>query len=454
MKPPVRILSIVVPLVAVAFVGAHAATRRAAMTVRARTLEVQRLAAATAVLTATREDLHLVRTAVRDAVLDGEDLDAAELAVWRASLHDDLVALRAAPVDGAGGVAFAVAAADDAFARAAAIYLAGDAAAARAVDLKSFSRRADELLAHASTDVAKRSDREAGALVALHTRLRTLSTLYDCIAGLFALTLLGFSVYSARRYAVLVDERQREAERRADELELFAGRVAHDIRNPLTALALHIGLIRRGDGGGDGVQRRVGALDGFVRRINEIIDGLLAFARAGGVPDDGASADVALVVDGVLRDFVAEAEACGIELVVGPVAPAAVRCANGPLASILENLVRNAIKHLGRRDERRVRVEARVIAGGAVRFEVEDTGPGIPADRREAIFQPFVRVGDGSVPGIGLGLATVKRLVEAHAGRVGVEAAGGGGARFWFELPGAPSRRRPPIPGMVSSVPS
>jgi signal transduction histidine kinase len=78
-----------------------------------------------------------------------------------------------------------------------------------------------------------------------------------------------------------------------------------------------------------------------------------------------------------------------------------------------------------------------------VRVEIADNGRGIPADRQDAIFDPFVRLSpDARRPGFGLGLATVKRIAEAYGGRVGVISTEGVGSCFWFELPTAP----PPLP--------
>src|SRR5256885_15977940 len=67
-------------------------------------------------------------------------------------------------------------------------------------------------------------------------------------------------------------------------------------------------------------------------------------------------------------------------------------------------------------------------------FEVEDTGPGIPPALGQRIFEPYFRGPNTGAPGIGLGLATVKRLVESHSGTLGVRAGAKGGRLFWVEL--------------------
>jgi len=72
-----------------------------------------------------------------------------------------------------------------------------------------------------------------------------------------------------------------------------------------------------------------------------------------------------------------------------------------------------------------------------VRVEVADTGPGLPPGSEQLVFEPFRRAGNSHLPGLGIGLATVKRIVEAYGGRLGVWSTPGRGSTFWFELPEA-----------------
>jgi signal transduction histidine kinase len=105
---------------------------------------------------------------------------------------------------------------------------------------------------------------------------------------------------------------------------------------------------------------------------------------------------------------------------------------------------------MGNATERRVVVRV-ALRGGMARVEVVDTGPGIPPGAEHRIFEPYVR-GHTEGLGIGLGLATVKRLVLAHGGRLGVLPNEGRGCTFWVELPvaapeGSPVRPNFALPG-------
>jgi signal transduction histidine kinase len=101
---------------------------------------------------------------------------------------------------------------------------------------------------------------------------------------------------------------------------------------------------------------------------------------------------------------------------------------------MVTNLMRNAVKYMS--DSAVKRITVRVVPRkNAVRIEVEDTGPGVPDGLQTKIFEPYVRAEGVTQPGLGLGLATVKRFCEAHGGDVGVRSQPGQGSVFWFTLP-------------------
>ncbi len=149
-----------------------------------------------------------------------------------------------------------------------------------------------------------------------------------------------------------------------------------------------------------------------------MVTDLLDFARAAASPPPGAQTEVAPTLRALVEDFEPVAAEAGVDLRLSSASRRRVRCATGILQSVLSNLLQNSIKHAGVEATRRVDVRA-VDAGDDVRFEVEDTGPGVRPEDRDAIFEPYVRRSDLG-PGLGLGLATVKRLAESHGGRVGV----------------------------------
>jgi signal transduction histidine kinase len=109
------------------------------------------------------------------------------------------------------------------------------------------------------------------------------------------------------------------------------------------------------------------------------------------------------------------------------------------------------MKYMGERDVRRIAVRA-VDTGDAIRIEVSDTGPGIPEDALPHLFEAYFRIAGKSHAGLGLGLPTVKKLVEGHGGRVGVKSQVGKGTTFWVELPYARALAEPSIPATAAAV--
>lgn len=237
-----------------------------------------------------------------------------------------------------------------------------------------------------------------------------------------------------RRYGALVDDHAALQESRAKELESFAARAAHDILNPVSATQMALALATKRDIQDGRVRELIDRALSNQKRVRNIINGLLQFARAGARPTVGAIANVRSVVEDVTAGARAGAERAGIELTIEPLPQCEVACNEGVLTSIVSNLEHNAMKYMGDREVRRITVRA-LPRGAFVRVEVEDTGPGIPRDAVDDIFLPYVRGPTHGKEGLGLGLATVKRLCEAHGGRVGVRSAIDQGCLFWIELP-------------------
>lgn len=251
-----------------------------------------------------------------------------------------------------------------------------------------------------------------------------------------------------RDHADLVERHRRLEEERACELEQFAGRVAHDILSPLGAVSFSLQLMNQPHQSdakrAQIAERGMSALS----RVKRLVNGLLDFARAGATPDPEARAELRSTLMDVASELQPLADERAIELAIKEDGVCYARCNAGVLTSLVANLAHNAIKYIGDGPVRRIEIRTR-HSTQVVRVEVEDTGPGLPPDIEPRIFQPYARSKGSMEPGIGLGLATVKRLAEAHGGRVGVRSITGCGCIFWFELPAAEA-----MAGVYESVPA
>ncbi len=282
-------------------------------------------------------------------------------------------------------------------------------------------RTAGGSIAERITDLA----REISDSVA---RSRSLAFVLDAISALLAALAAYLLIRTTRKHLDLLKHRMTE-------LDHFAGRVAHDIRSPLSSVALTLDIAKSGLLDQEKTESMLARAGRTVQRVGQLIDGMLLFARAGVTPAAEAHADVKKVLEGVLEEMTPPAAQNQVELQVERVDPGAVACSEGVLISLLSNLIGNAIKYMGDAAVRKVIV--RVLARERViRVEVQDTGPGVPSELRQQIFEPHVRATSSTTPGLGLGLAMVRRLSEAHGGAAGLSPSTPG-SLFWFELPKA-----------------
>jgi signal transduction histidine kinase len=266
-------------------------------------------------------------------------------------------------------------------------------------------------------------------------RTRHLVTAVNIACALLAAAVAWLLNREIRERRALLQAQLQLVHERAEELEQFAGRVAHDIRGPLSVAGTAAELVARRSSD-DVTGELTTRLRSGLAHANAITSALLDFARAGAKPDPGARTPVKEVLDELISGLAPEVEGARIELRVDACSDVTVACSRGAYLSLATNLIRNAVKYMGRAIERRITVRV-VQTDNVVRIEVVDTGPGIPGEMVESLFEPYFRAQRSGPEGLGLGLATVRKLAEGHGGRVGVSSQVGVGSTFWFELPGA-----------------
>jgi signal transduction histidine kinase len=276
----------------------------------------------------------------------------------------------------------------------------------------------------------------------------------DGVCAALAILAAWLLLRQMRSRHALVESTLRFHEERAAEMERFSGRVAHDIRNPLQAARLAADLASR-KSSEPPVRELAARVMRSLSRADTITTALLEFARSGAQPEPGARTDVGAVVEETIGAMAPEAASSGIDLRANPVPPVLAACSEGVYASLLGNLVRNAMKYMGPSETRRIVVDV-TRTDGVIRTRVEDTGPGISAALLPSLFEPYFRASRGTAEGLGLGLATVKKLAESHGGSVGARSEVGRGSTFWFELPAAgladtPSRSATTTPTQASA---
>ena len=218
------------------------------------------------------------------------------------------------------------------------------------------------------------------------------------------------------------------AQRRMEaELRSYADVVAHDLREPVSAIALLVRLLERqaGEPPSPDVLAR---LSEGTRRAGELIEAVLDYARAGELRIEPVALD--RLVREVTDDLRPALESAGAEIDAGELPE--VDGDPRQLRRVLQNLIGNAVKF---RADAPLRI---VVSAEPDSHEwlvtVRDNGVGVDREQATRIFAMFSRV-DRTADGLGLGLAVCRRVVEAHGGRIWVEPADGGGSAFRFTLP-------------------
>jgi signal transduction histidine kinase len=216
------------------------------------------------------------------------------------------------------------------------------------------------------------------------------------------------------------------------ELDAFAGRVAHDLRAPLTTATLATARLSRQAPTTDQA-KSLGALQRSFHRMTQLIEDLLTISRVRANEPRGVC-DPACAAEELREELGPRAESDDVELLIH-VEHARVRCSEGLFRQVMWNLADNAMKY--RRSEAHPSIEICGRAtGDQYELSVRDNGVGIGPEEIGQIFEAFYRASGGrGQPGTGLGLSIVKRAVEANGGTVSVTSKVGSGSMFVARLP-------------------
>lgn len=296
--------------------------------------------------------------------------------------------------------------------------------------------------------------REARASRAAIRRTEQVGRGITLLLGALAALAAGTVVWLYRRMrgvARLAERRRTEAERalRAREhaiearARLLRG-VTHDVKNPLGAAHGYAELLEMGVKGPltpeqgryvAGIRR---SIDGALAILADLLD--LARADGGGLRVDRIPLDLSAVVSEAVEEHRSAAEAAGHALDFAGREPVRLYTDPDRVRQVLANLLSNAVKYTPAPGQITV-TTAQAEDGGPrpghwAAVHVADSGPGIAEEHREAIFEEFRRLHDGTgTPGHGLGLAIARRVAELLGGALTVDDAPGGGARFTLWLP-------------------
>jgi PAS domain S-box-containing protein len=251
-----------------------------------------------------------------------------------------------------------------------------------------------------------------------------------------------------------------EAEKATETKSQFLANMSHEIRTPIQTILGVVELLHETEldsEQADYVNQVRFSADVLLGLINDILD--FSKIEAGRLELETTSFELRACVHGSVDLLAMEANRKGLEIIVDidESLPALVRGDPGRLRQIIVNLLKNAVKFTA---EGAVALTLGAVgspAGARLRFEVVDTGPGMPESTRERLFTPFFQ-GDPAqarkAGGTGLGLAISRHLVELMGGAIGVRPGADRGSVFWFEIPlDAPEYSGPAQAGTASALP-
>ena len=214
--------------------------------------------------------------------------------------------------------------------------------------------------------------------------------------------------------------------------------LGHDLREPIRTVSCYSEIVRKNPAieSDPNLLEAVHFISGAAQRMDALVTGLLSYARVisdGSHPRPSERVDMNAVVQTALANLQLKIEESGAAVVYDPL-PEVVGDAV-QLAELMQNLLANSIKYRGA-DPPHVCIRTERL-GRRYIFSVEDNGMGIDSKHHHSVFTPFQRLHGHEVPGVGLGLAICRQILDLHHGQIWVESEPGKGSAFRFTLPAA-----------------
>jgi signal transduction histidine kinase len=238
-----------------------------------------------------------------------------------------------------------------------------------------------------------------------------------------------------------------ELSRRVTALGRLTAGVAHEVKNPLNAMTIHLELLKQKLGSGaspDATEPHIEVIAREIRRLDDVVQGFLKFAR----PEELTLSPVspAALIDEVLKTLAVEANLTGVTLesTVAPGVPQ-IEGDAGILRQALLNLAKNAVQAMP--NGGKLRISCGPGKDGRVEIRIADTGVGIPPENLARIFDLYFTTKES---GTGIGLSLVYRTIQLHSGDIDVESTPGAGTTFIIKMPraGSGAIAEPPTPSL------
>jgi two-component system, LuxR family, sensor kinase FixL len=226
-----------------------------------------------------------------------------------------------------------------------------------------------------------------------------------------------------------------ELRNKNDELERFTYTVSHDLKAPLITIRGFLGFLEKDVQAGniERIRKDVERINDATDKMQRLLSELLELSRIGRIMKPPQIVSFETIVRDAIKLVTGRITEIKVEVEIAPDLPS-VCVDRVRFTQVMQNLIDNAVKFMGEQPEPQIWIGQRIDGAKAI-FFVRDNGGGIAHENQERVFGLFDKL-DSKAEGTGIGLALVKRIIEAHGGEIWVESEGlGKGATFCFTIP-------------------